>query len=205
MKEKQYPYAEAYKIALEVLEQLRPHCFRAEIAGSIRRKKLEVGDIEIVAIPKPYEIGLFQSGIASVVNQWEKVRGELPCKYTQRVLPSGIKLDLFFAKEENWGLVFTLRTGSADYSHKILANGWVRNGFKSIDGYLFKDGERYEVREEKDLFKISGVAYIEPEKRNFYQEEEIPDKDKDSIDIIPTKSIIKNSDKTLTTKTDACS
>jgi DNA polymerase/3'-5' exonuclease PolX len=161
-----YPYATAYKIALEVLEQLKPHCERIEIAGSVRRKKAEVGDIEIVAIPKPYKIGLFQTGIATVVNQWQKVKGELPCKYTQRILPSGIKLDLFFAEEGNWGSVFAIRTGSADYSHKVLANGWVRQGFKSEGGYLFRDGERYEVREEKDLFKLIGVPYVEPEDRN---------------------------------------
>jgi len=164
--EKRYPYAEAYKIALEVVEQLKPHCLRIEIAGSIRRKKADCGDVEIVAIPKPYEIGLFQNGIASVVNQWKKVRGELPCKYTQRILPCGIKLDLFFATEENWGLIFAVRTGSADYSHKVLANGWVRDGFKSIDGYLFKNNERCAVREEKDLFKLIGVSYVEPENRN---------------------------------------
>jgi DNA polymerase/3'-5' exonuclease PolX len=161
-----YPYETAYKIALEVVEQLKPHCERIAIAGSIRRKKAEVGDIEVLITPKPYEVGLFQSGIATVVNQWEKVKGELPCKYTQRILPSGIKLDLFFAEEANWGLVFALRTGSADYSHKILANGWVRQGFKSEGGYLFRDGERYEVREEEDLFKLIGVRYVEPESRN---------------------------------------
>jgi DNA polymerase/3'-5' exonuclease PolX len=165
-KSKRYPYAEAYKVALEVLEQLKPHCERIEIAGSIRRKKAEVGDIEIVAIPKPYKTGLFQSGIATVVDQWKKVKGELPCKYTQRVLPAGIKLDLFFAEEGNWGLVFALRTGSAEYSHKVLANGWVRQGFKSDGGYLFRDGEKHEVREEKDLFKLVGVPYVEPESRN---------------------------------------
>ena len=125
-KEKKYPFKIAYKIAKEVLEQLRPHCIRAEIAGSIRRKKLEVGDIEIVAIPKPYSIGLFESGIASIVNKWKTVKGELPCKYSQRILPEGIKLDLFLPEEENWGLIFALRTGSADYSHKVLANAWVR-------------------------------------------------------------------------------
>lgn len=190
LKVTKYPYAEAYKIALEVLEQLRQYCFRAEIAGSLRRKKSEVGDIEIVVIPKPYEIGLFQSGIAGVINQWEKVRGELPCKYTQRILPSGIKLDLFFADEENWGLIFAMRTGSADYSHRVLANGWVRNGFKSIDGYLFRDDERYEVREEKDLFKISGVAYVEPIDRNLE---------------VNQKSILNSPDKILIAKTNACS
>jgi DNA polymerase/3'-5' exonuclease PolX len=166
LKEIKYPYAEAYMIALEVLEQLKPHCERVEIAGSIRRKKNEVGDIEIVAIPKPYSTGLLESGIATVINQWQKVKGELPCKYTQRILPSGIKLDLFFAEEGNWGLTFALRTGSADYSHKVLANGWVRQGFKSDGGYLFKEGERYEVREEKDLFKLIGIPFVEPEYRN---------------------------------------
>lgn len=163
---KKYPYAEAHRIALDVLEQLRPYCIRAEIAGSLRRKKSEVGDIEIVAIPKPFETGLFQSGIASVVNQWEKVKGELPCKYTQRILPEGIKLDLFFAEEGNWGSILAIRTGSAEYSHRVLANGWVKEGFKSEGGYLFKEGKRYEVREEQDLFQMARVAYIEPEGRN---------------------------------------
>ena len=32
-KEKKYLYAEAYKIAVETLEQLKPHCLRIEIAG----------------------------------------------------------------------------------------------------------------------------------------------------------------------------
>lgn len=166
LKEKRYPYAEAYKIALEVLEQLKPHCERIAIAGSVRRKKAEVGDIELVIIPKPYSTGLFESGIATVINKFEKVKGELPCRYTQRILPSGIKLDLFFAEETNWGQVFAIRTGSADYSHKVLANGWVKQGFKSEGGYLFREGEKYEVREEEDLFKLIGVPYVEPTDRN---------------------------------------
>ena len=166
IKKIKYPYAEAYKIALDVLEQLKPHCERIEIAGSIRRKKAEVGDIEIVAIPKPFKIDLLQDGIAGVVNQWQKVKGELPCKYTQRMLPSGIKLDLFFAEEGNWGLIFAIRTGSAEFSHYVLANGWVRNGFKSSGGFLFKYGEKFEVREEKDLFNLIGIRYVEPENRN---------------------------------------
>lgn len=164
--EKKFPHSEALKIASSVMEQLRPHCIRLEIAGSIRRKKAMVKDIEIVAIPKPYSVGLFESGIATVVNQWEKVKGELPCKYTQRILPEGIKLDLFFAEKENWGLIFAIRTGPADYSHKVLANGWVQRGFKSVGGFLFRNEEKYEMREEIDLFKILRLPYLEPEDRN---------------------------------------
>ena len=166
IKKIKYPYVEAYKIALEVLEQLKPYCERIEIAGSLRRKKSEVGDIEIVAIPKPYSVGLLEDGIASVVNKWQKVKGELPCKYTQRVLPEGIKLDLFFAEEGNWGSILAIRTGSADYSHYVLANGWVRNGFNSSGGYLYRNGEKYELREEAELFRLIGMSYVEPEDRN---------------------------------------
>ena len=75
------PIAEAVKMLLD------PHCIRCEIAGSIRRKKEMCKDVEIVCIPKPYDTGFFSSGIATVVNDWVKVKGELPCLYTQRILP----------------------------------------------------------------------------------------------------------------------
>ena len=162
-------YTEALKIAEKTKAQLAPFCWRIEIAGSIRRKKPEVKDIEIVAIPKLYDVGIFSSGIATVVNKWPKVKGELHCKYTQRILPEGIKLDLFFAEVGNWGLIYAIRTGSADYSHKVLALGWVKNGFHSKDGMLNYNGKEIAVLEEEDLFKRAGVKYIEPEFRNFSQ------------------------------------
>lgn len=158
------------KQALEIAENVRallaPHCERVEIAGSIRRKKPEVKDIEIVAIPKPYDTGLFESGIATIVNRWQKVKGELPCKYTQRILPEGIKLDLFFAEKENWGLIYAIRTGSAEYSHKVLASGWVKRGYKSENGYLTANGKKISVLEEEDLFNKIGLKFVEPELRN---------------------------------------
>ena len=167
--DKRFPIEEARKIALATVEQLRPHCIRIEIAGSIRRKKEMVGDIEIVAIPKPFSSGLFASGIATVVSQWKKIKGDLVYqdkRYTQRTLPEGITLDLFLADEINWGYIFAIRTGSADYSHLVLARGWVQRGFKGIGGYLFRNGERVAIPEEKDLFEIVGIPYAEPEDRN---------------------------------------
>jgi DNA polymerase (family 10) len=160
-------YEKALEIAEKIKEQLAPHCERIEIAGSIRRKKPVVGDIEIIAIPKPYDIGLFESGIATVVKQWTKVKGELPCKYTQRILPDGIALDLFFADKDNWGLIYAMRTGSADYSHHVLGTSWVRQGYRSIEGYLCSNGKRIAVPEEEDLFRLICVNYVEPEKRNY--------------------------------------
>ena len=150
---------EAKKIAKKYLNLLKPYCWRIEIAGSIRREKSEVKDIEIVAIP------LDLVGFSNEVNKLEKVKGNPTGKYTQRILPEGIKLDLFMANIRNWGLIFAIRTGSARYSHEILACGWVKRGYKSINGMLTKNGREIEVREEKDLFNLIGVAYIQPNQR----------------------------------------
>ena len=164
-----YPYRDVIRIANRLVELLKPHCERIEIAGSLRRKRQEVGDIEIIAIPKPYLVGLFESGIATIINKFKKVKGNLEygkCKYTQRILPEGIKLDLFLVDKDNWGYIYAMRTGSANFSHKVLANAWVQAGFKSEKGHMVKNGKMYPAREEEDFFRMIGVAYVPPERRN---------------------------------------
>jgi len=168
--DKRWPYAEAKKIAEGVVSQLKPFCSRCEIAGSVRRMAPTIGDIEIVAQLLPFTDSLiYERGIAKVVNRWPKIRGGMnfgKTKYTQRILPEGIKLDLFFCTPENWGNIYAIRVGSANFSHKVLARGWSRQGFKSIDGFLWKNGKKYECREERDVFKLAGVPWVPPNKRN---------------------------------------
>jgi DNA polymerase/3'-5' exonuclease PolX len=159
-------YADILKIAEETRDFLAPHCERIEVAGSIRRKKPEPRDIEFVAIVKPFGIGLFADGIALAMQEWKTVKGEWPCRYTQRILPCGIKMDFFTATKENWGLQFAIRTGSADFSHNILACGWVKAGYHSKDGMLHNHYDKpIPIYEEKNLFDKIGIPYIEPEKR----------------------------------------
>ncbi len=47
---------EASILADEVRCALEPFCSRVEVAGCIRRKKADVGDIDIVAMPKPLTV-----------------------------------------------------------------------------------------------------------------------------------------------------
>lgn len=165
----QIPYAKAKQIAEEVVALLEHHCTKIAIAGSIRRQKPIIGDIEIVVIAKPYQTGLFQDGIATVVNQWKKVKGELEygkTKYTQRILPQGIKLDLFFAEEENWGCIFLIRTGDWEFSKKFMGTLIPSRGYKQEDGYLKYNGKTISVPQEQDLFDKVGIKYIEPQDRN---------------------------------------
>jgi DNA polymerase/3'-5' exonuclease PolX len=163
---------QAERIAERVKAELTPHCERIEIAGSIRRRKPEVGDIEIVCIPAVVRGGLFgdlverSPGVCRVVDQWRAIKGKASGKYTQRELPDEIKLDVFTATVENWGLIVAIRTGSADYSHNVLAAGWVRRGYVSKDGMLHRGDEPVVVREERDLFELIPVPWVEPERRD---------------------------------------
>lgn len=168
---------QAEQIARRYLEQLRPYCLRIEIAGSIRRRRPEVKDIEIVCVPRRVPIitqDLFGNDdpvltpcteFIDIVGALEKVRGDPGGRYTQRKLPEGINLDLFICFENNWGNIFAIRTGSAEYSHVVLAGAWVRAGYKSVEGYLYKNGQRAELFEEVDLYKLLAIDWLPPEKR----------------------------------------
>lgn len=153
-------HAEALSVASRLIEQLKPHCYRVSIAGSIRRQQPEVNDIEIVVVPKPYQTGLFADGVAKVMDNYPVVKGYFPCKYTRRILHQGICVDLFLVDHANWGLQLAIRTGPADYSHKVLATGWVRRGFHCEGGYLQKNGKAVGILEERDLFELIGIGYV---------------------------------------------
>ena len=162
----------ARSIAQKYMLQLKPYCLkvpklnaivnRIKIAGSIRREKDEVKDIEIVCIPDPDKIFEF----AQFVDGFKKVKGEPIGKYTQRELPEGIKLDLFMADETNYGLITMIRTGSWEFSKRIM---WecITKGFYVKGGYLHntQTDEIVSVQDEEDFFNICNIKYVEPKQR----------------------------------------
>lgn len=125
--------ADAMELAEGIQAFLAPHCDRCEIAGSIRRRKPEVKDVELVVIPKREPSGLLGEPVRSevfiqAVETWEKIKGEATGRYTQRRLEWGRVLDLFIVTPETYGLQLAIRTGSARFSREVLAKGWVRAG-----------------------------------------------------------------------------
>lgn len=167
---------QAQEIAERIKRDLAPHCERIEIAGSVRRRKPDVGDIEIVCIPKQSaDSDLFGAGRPIRDGGFIQACGQigrilkgclLTGKYMQFSTIEGINVDLFTARAENWGLIYAIRTGSAAFSHEVLARGWAWNGYKSVDGMLTRGGKQISTPEEADLFRLAGVKWIEPELRN---------------------------------------
>ena len=156
-----------YKTALQFAEKykalLEPYCERIEIAGSIRRKKKDdIKDVEIVCIPRGKDLYRF----ADVVRSWHKIKGDPVGRYTQRLTDDRIKVDLFMCNRDNWGMIFLIRTGSADYI-KIMADLWVQNGYTSAHGVLLdnRTGKKNFIREEREFYELMKIPYVEPEKR----------------------------------------
>jgi DNA polymerase/3'-5' exonuclease PolX len=173
-------YEDALPIAEALVAEMRPYCERIEIAGSLRRRKAEVRDIELVAIPRwelrrvpggnhlygwalrysTSAIRWIKPGVPETVDWPLKPDG----RYWHGLLPSGMKLDLFLATRENWGVIFLIRTGSAEFSQAVATHG-KRIGLRFTGGYLVGDGVKFITYEEADVFQAMGLAWIEPEER----------------------------------------
>lgn len=167
-------FKRAKQLANKIVGQLQPYCDRIEIAGSIRRKVPVVGDIEIVCIPKT--IGESKVRIAKWSNQVYRLGHLLKGsknlkngKYFKIKLPEGINLDLFVTRPEIWGNIFLIRTGSADFAHRVLTE-INKKGYTSQHGVFRKlgdydDEENVFCYEEQDVFDLAGMPWVEPHDR----------------------------------------
>jgi DNA polymerase/3'-5' exonuclease PolX len=167
-------YIEACALAEKVCHQLVPYCEKIKICGSVRRRKQECGDIDIVVLPKTKPVkDLFgmvtgherDPGFITTINQWEKIKGDAATgKYTQRLI-EGHKLEIAVAHPDNFGNLVLIRTGNADFSHLIMKI--VRDrGFHQTEGFLYRETRLIPIPEEMVYFKTLGIPYIQPENRN---------------------------------------
>ncbi len=154
-----------------ILKLLDPVCERMEIAGSLRRGKPEVGDIEIVCIPKATE-DLFgnqsvnASGIEAVLHNHKLIKNG---EHFKQIDLGKLKCDLFITTKECWGVIFMIRTGSADFSHKMVTparyGGLMPSCFNVKDGRLWNGDVPLLTPEETDVFRIYEMEFIPPEER----------------------------------------
>lgn len=175
------PFEQGLVIAQEVVEKLRPTCQQIEIAGSIRRKRPMVGDIEIVAIPhylrnifqqvdytQPSQLDLFleEKGVNLLVGGKMYKKGQR--EKQKRFMYKGVQVDLFLVVPENWGIIYTIRTGSAEFSKWLVTSrqdgGAMPHGLKSDGGYLQRwDNDQWHIiptLTEESVFEALGLTYI---------------------------------------------
>jgi DNA polymerase/3'-5' exonuclease PolX len=184
---------DAEEVARRLTAVMAPFCLRVEIAGSIRRSCPEVKDVELVAVPRwsdrPAPIqSLFveESERVNLLHEWATheavgtgVRWIKPGtsevvdwepkpegKYWRALVDDTVKLDLFLAAPENYGMIMAIRTGCAEFSQALMTYAKHRTGYHVEGGYLRdREGAPLETPEERDVFDLLGVDFVKPKER----------------------------------------
>ena len=134
----------------------------AEVAGSARRRRETVGDLDIlVASVKPEEaVGRFVS-MPPVM----RVLSKGSTKSTV-VLERNLQVDLRVIPPEDYGAALQYFTGSKDHNVKLRTIA-VRDGYKLSEYGLFERESNRLVasRTEEEIYKVLGMDWIEPELR----------------------------------------
>lgn len=170
-----HKYADVLKPAQAIVDALRPYCIKIELAGSLRRGRVECSDAEIVALPKPerppLEFGkppyltYFDKAVAQLVMHEKLLRQNMGTKYMKfKMVPSYIQLDLFVVRPPaQWGPIFAIRTGPEDFSHWIVTPG--AGGMPP--GYIEHDGAVYPGIKVNGVVELYGDAIPMPEEIDF--------------------------------------
>jgi len=189
-----FEYCVAKKIADSLIETLEPFCEKIHVAGSIRRQKPLVKDIEIVCEPQRvfFQTELFGNGEHLVIPKFRNavklvseyvIRGGIDGRYAQIRLKAGITLDMFLPQPHDYFRQLATRTGSGDYSRFIIAAAWLKNGWcGTADGLrktseCTKEGNKWKCyrnnpelppvwQSEEEFFGWIGAKYVEPAERN---------------------------------------
>ncbi len=144
--------------------QARPEVTRTALAGSARRFKETIGDIDILAVSKkPEETMAYFVSMPEVAN----ITAHGPDKSSVK-LKTGIDVDLRIVPPESFGAALNYFTGSKAHNIALrriaLAKGWKLNEyglFERRGGNFIKIGGKTEA----DLYQKLGLIYIEPEMR----------------------------------------
>jgi len=155
---------DAEKIANNIVEELKKlkEVKRAEVAGSLRRKKPTIGDLDIVIeTNKPKKVAdkfVKMSFVKEVLGKGKEK--------AIIITKEGIQVDIRFFTKENFGSGLLYFTG--DKQHNIwLRKIAIKKGYKLNEYGLFdkKTGKKVAGRTEKEIYKKLGVKMIRPEKR----------------------------------------
>jgi len=135
---------------------------RAEAAGSYRRRKETVGDIDILTVTES------PADVSQAITQLPFVRNVVAHgdKKLSFDLQTGIRVDVRFVHLDQWGSALLYFTGSKEHNiamrQEAIRKGWKLSEYGLFDG----KGTVLTSKEEKDIYEALGLPWKEPWERN---------------------------------------
>jgi DNA polymerase (family 10) len=163
------PLASATEKALAVVEHLRPFCAQIEIAGSIRRRRPQPGDLDFVIQPLPGK----RRYIRDLCLSW-KPQVLTDGQVNLLLVVKGVQLDIFFADEPgadlfaepgNFGTLLVCRTGSMQFNVWLADRAKKRGLHWNPQRGVVQKGKIIASHTEESVFKALGLDWIKPEAR----------------------------------------
>ena len=167
--------ADAVPIANTLVNYLKKckDVIQVECAGSVRRRKETIGDIDVLA-----SSGHCQAVIDYFVkfNEISKVISKGDTRSTVR-MHSGVQVDLRVVSPESFGAALVYFTGSKAHNIAIRKIA-IKKKLKMNEYGVFKGKQQVAGKTEPDVYSRIGMAYVEPEMRENNGEIELAIKNK---------------------------
>lgn len=174
-----FPLARALEVGQELVELLGPACERIEIAGSIRRRRLDVGDVELLCISRLGDTVALGTNVyldaavehllqEKVLEKRRNKAGRTTYGPLNKLLvhvASGIPVDIFSATEENWGMALVVRTGPAEWNIRMMDRFKERGLQGHAYGGVTQGGIKIPCPTEGEVFRLLDWPYRPPEER----------------------------------------
>jgi DNA polymerase (family 10) len=158
----------AFSLAKKIVAELAPACDRIEIAGSLRRNRPQVHDIDIVGLPSG-DGSVWRTALENMVTRGSLIpvrRGDkVQCYIAAK---TGIRVDIYRAEQRTWATLLLIRTGSREHNIR-LAQRARELGMKlraSGDGIETGPGDVLDVHSEEEIFSLLKLPYLIPEQRS---------------------------------------
>ena len=163
--------SEVEPLAFKILTEIEDFCVRAEIAGSLRRRRGSINDIDIVVQPRP-EPNSWLNILKTVKREFdattEKQGDKLATLYVPFASIKGrghVQVDLYRATAATWGILLLVRTGSKEHNVH-LCNVAISKGLRLFFSQgLVKDGQVIAGRTEEEVFQALGMPFVIPQDR----------------------------------------
>lgn len=157
-----FPIGLVYEDVLDLLERVRAieGVCKAEVAGSFRRMKETIGDVDIEVAGYNGEsiIKTFCNfeGIKEVISEGE-TKGSV-------ILQNGLQVDIRVVEPKSFGACLQYFTGSKE--HNVKLRGIAKDkGYKINEYGIYKDDKFIAGENEEDIYKTLGLIWIPPELR----------------------------------------
>jgi len=157
----------AYRVATTLMTALEglPGVERIAYAGSLRRGRETIGDVDLLAAADPssaasiFDAFVAQQGVSEVL-----LRGDTKCSVRMDAGSSPLQVDLRVVAPDSYGAALMYFTGSKEHNVKLRERAQAKG--MSLNEYaLTREGERVAGATEEEVFAALGLAWVPPELR----------------------------------------